>query len=298
MPLAVLAVLVVRALVTADGGWSARNLVVVNSVGRSASAHLVARNLQAHFSGGSWQCVAMVWANIALFKQVLHPIRCKLYVSPRARWGQFLALLTPALVRPYEHIAILLDDVFVPSSGPYSVSVEHLLRSVRKHSLGGISPAVFGAHPKPMLPLKTGCLRQVRAIETFFTVYTRDAWLCMATILDTRNVGGCGYDFCFANMCPQFRLAVDDRSAVHHMERSPPERYIMRALSPEDKASLPASPSGGAARMHDHTDNPCADADFFAIAARHSCNYSAAFIAWDPADPKWALKCVARNSHP
>lgn len=316
----------------------ARNLVVVNAVGRLETIGHVARNVETHFSDGSWQCVVMAWANAAAAKHALRATKCELYFSPRARWGQFLAMLRPVLVQPYEHITILLDDIFVPTSGPFPVNVTGLLREMHRHSLGGISPvrallahpwleasweqprrgglilssypplrrarplapqAVFGAHPRPMLQLKTRCLRRVHALEIFFTIYTRAAWLCMVGMFDAAdsNLGGCGYDFCFPRVCPQFRLAVDDRSAVHHMERSPPERYIVRTLSPADRAGLQAAPTagGGARAIIPHTDNPCADADFSGIAGRHGCNYSAAFIAWDPADPEWAIACGSQQ---
>ncbi|KAG8467251.1 hypothetical protein KFE25_000567 [Diacronema lutheri] len=276
---------------------AARNLVVVNSAGRPETVRYIVRNVEMHFSDGRWQCLVMAWTgNGGLLKPALQSSGCDLLVSPRARWGQFLAMLTPDLVSPYEHVAILLDDVFIPASGFFAVDVQFLLRTMREQALGAISPSVFGAHVRPMLQLKTGCLRRVRAIETFFTVYTRDAWLCMARMLDSRNTGGCGYDFCFAQTCPRFQLAVDDRSAVYHMERAQPERWVVRTLSPEDRASLPLTwrpnKSISFARVP-RTDNPCADADIDLVARRHDCNYSTAFIDWDPLDPACALACKA-----
>ena len=185
-----------------------RNLVVFNSVGRESTRHNVAHSLATHFSDPTeWQCVAMVWGGHAALKMALRaaslrqaaPLACVLHVSTGARWGDFLHLLTSALVAPFEHVAILLDDVFAPGSGPFAISIPRLLETMHIHQLGGISPAIFGAHAKPMLRL-TGdkrtraCVRHVDGIEIFFSIYTREAWSCMAEALfDARNAGGCAY---------------------------------------------------------------------------------------------------------
>ncbi|KAJ1618611.1 hypothetical protein T492DRAFT_849201 [Pavlovales sp. CCMP2436] len=284
----------------------ARHLVVVNSVGRVSTMHHVAHSLGA-FAG--WECLTMVWgSDAARFKRELAsaaaPRRCRLHVWRGARWGQFLALLTSAAISSYEHIALLLDDLFVPSSGPFAVNVPALLTTMREHKLGGISPAVMGAHVKPMLPLKTGCVRRVLAIEAFFVIYTRAAWQCMARLFKPSNLGGCGYDFCFAKMCSHHRLAVDDRSAVHHLEKAYPERWVMRKLSPADRASLERSTNLSTVLLGSdvkppparrdriaHTDNPCSDSDFEGTARAYSCNYSAAFVDYEPTDPQWLLAC-------
>ena len=158
-----------------------RNLVVFNSVGRESTIHRVAHSLATHFSDSTeWQCVAMVWGHHAALKKALRtatlhqaePLACVLHVSTGARWGDFLHLLTSAVVEPFENVAVLLDDLFVPGSGPFAINVPRLLETMHTHQLGGISPAIFGAHAKPMLRL-TGdkrtraCLRQVDGIEVF-----------------------------------------------------------------------------------------------------------------------------------
>jgi hypothetical protein len=267
-----------------------KNLVVVNSVGRDSTAQHAAYAIRAHFSNVSeWQCIVMVWNASHAVEHAFTASGCELVVWQRARWGQFLHMLTPALVDRFDHIAVLLDDIFVPRTGPFAVSVPRLLRTLREHRLGGISPAVFGAHVKPMFKLTRNCLRRVRAIETFFAIYTREAWQCMARLFVASNVGGCGYDFCYATACPQFKLAVDDRSAIHHLEKARPDRWVVRKMSSEDTTSL--LPASKVSSRVWHTDNPCKDADFAAVEIKHRCNYSRAFISYEPTDSALILRC-------
>lgn len=215
---------------------SARNLVVFNSIGRVATMHHVLHTLSAHFSDPTeWQCVAMVWGRHMALKMALRatslhpdgPLACVLHVSTGARWGDFLHLLTSAVVTRFEHVAVLLDDLFAPASGPFAIHVPRLLEAMQTHQLGGISPAIFGAHAKPMLHL-TGnkraraCVRYVRGIEVFFSIYTHAAWSCMAeTLFDANNVGGCAYG---PRSRPRARAAVSATRPVRS-DRTNPSTY-------------------------------------------------------------------------
>jgi hypothetical protein len=211
-------------------------LVVFNSIGRVATMHHVLHTLSAHFSDPTeWQCVAMVWGRHMALKMALRatslhpdgPLACVLHVSTGARWGDFLHLLTSAVVTRFEHVAVLLDDLFAPASGPFAIHVPRLLEAMQTHQLGGISPAIFGAHAKPMLHL-TGnkraraCVRYVRGIEVFFSIYTHAAWSCMAeTLFDANNVGGCAYG---PRSRPRARAAVSATRPVRS-DRTNPSTY-------------------------------------------------------------------------
>lgn len=243
-----------------------RNLVVFNSVGRSSTLHHVAHSLATHFSDrAEWQCVAMVWSGHAALKMALRatsshraaPLACVLQVSTGARWGEFLHSLTSAVVAPFEHVAVLLDDLFAPGSGPFAISVPRLLEAMHTHQLGAISPAIIGAHAKPMLRLTGGtrgaraCLRHVDGIEIFFAIYTREAWSCMAEALfDLRNVGGCAYGLAPRPWPLRARRFRSPLPAAPPAERQPlpasrPPRQISASKRPP--ASTLRSPSTTAA---------------------------------------------------
>ena len=47
---------------------------------------------------------------------------------------------------------------------------------------------------------------------------TQAAWNCFygRLVLDARQPGGCGYDFCLQQACPHLTIAIDDRLQVRH----------------------------------------------------------------------------------
>ena len=79
----------------------------------------------------------------------MHPNQgnCDVIRVPGIDWGHFLQFLPPQLISlSFDHVALLLDDVFLPKFGPSSVNIPVLLQQMQKHNLKSISPALLGDH--------------------------------------------------------------------------------------------------------------------------------------------------------
>lgn len=203
------------------------NLVVINALGKSlARLYNTERNIARHFRS-NWECVAMVWASRAdVPDSDLLCLRRFCEVERRsAEWGEFLVSINPTLVNHYKHVALLLDDVFIPDG--YDVSQD--LHVMDLHNLDVMQPAIFGAHHENSGPQKKECLYSnppgTFYLEFFFTLFKAAAWSCLYnSMVQTGggNPSGCGFDVCLPVVCPNLKMGVEARSAVYHIERALP----------------------------------------------------------------------------
>ena len=60
-------------------------------------------------------------------------------------------------------------------------------------------------------------MKETRGMEHFFTIFRMEAWVHMyARLIHESNPGGCGYDLCLHQACPDLRIAVDHRFVAIH----------------------------------------------------------------------------------
>ena len=217
-------------------------LVVFNALGRPALIPIILHNLE-HFAG--WDCIVKTYlTQVALPDNdtalVALGRRCKVQRHPGFGWGQLLHTLNPTVLAAYDFLAVVLDDVFLPSSGPTPLCVECLVRSLSSHHLDVVSPVVLGAHMHALNTtvvyrnrngglthtVDTG-LYEVEVVEFFATFFTRDAWAAMWAIVhkeNKRNPGGWGYATCFRRYNPKRlrTLGVDHAMVAYHLEEAKP----------------------------------------------------------------------------
>ena len=102
-----------------------RNLACFVAVGRPGSLPAVLHNIVHHFTeADGWDCRVFVWAttqelpdNEPMLRQIA--ARCTIERHSGWSWGDFLFAITPALIdeATYAYVALLLDDVWLPSAG-------------------------------------------------------------------------------------------------------------------------------------------------------------------------------------
>jgi hypothetical protein len=152
---------------TTDTSASGRKLVLFCALGAPSAIGTVAFNVNSHFS--DWDCIVFVHAD----EQTLssdHPQMkeiaetCSIVRMPGFMWTHFLMMVTPELVRPYEHIAVVLDDIFAPIHGETRVSVPELLDNMKQHNLASISPSIQGSFWSFCRPQEQICLWKVNHI--------------------------------------------------------------------------------------------------------------------------------------
>lgn len=205
----------------------ALNLVVFVALGSKSAIATVHYNLYSHFHG--WDCIVYTHKDESeisrddlLVKEIMS--KCSVIRLPGLFWGDFQMTLAPELVQQYEHIAVLLDDVFAPTLGDTAVNVTKLLQHMRKHNMTSISPSVKGStHPSTHPKLDQPCLLRVHHIETFFQIFTRELFICRHSYLSSSNRQGWCLELCLERqMCPLIsRLAVDSSMISYHMGNVP-----------------------------------------------------------------------------
>lgn len=207
-----------------------KKLLVVNALGRVENLQYMDFAKQRHFR--DWDCLAFLYVNETVIADDNHHLQqlkvggCSIVRTPNVEWGVFLQYLPPLLVEPYDYVALLLDDMFLPDKGPQAVNIPRLLRHMQRHNVSSISPGIMGdahgiMHPKTNKKKGTHkCLVQVKFIETFCQVFTRDAWACYYSLLHAAGGRGFCYDTCFSHVCPHVTLAVDYTQTAFHLERA------------------------------------------------------------------------------
>lgn len=233
-------------------------MAVVNAYGRTSTTNLVIHNLCTHFGG--WAHVIMAYANVDVLvaalenDQAFATSNATVFQWLNAKWGTFLHLITPTRTVHFEHVALLLDDVMLPvMSGPY---VPQMLCMMSRYGIGHLQPQVEGATHKSQFSTMYHDLRRVRGVEVFFTVFTREAWSCFASMFRKWNHGGCGYDLLFHTMCPNVVMAIDYNRVLFHLGKVIP-RKDLRANMTLNEAQIvrgfDAQPVGK------YSYNPCVD---------------------------------------
>jgi hypothetical protein len=201
-----------------------RGLVVVAALGAQSRLPIVGESLR-HFDPAQWDCLALAYA--ALPQPVPHVgSRCRLETRPGWGWASLLNLTTPAVVAPYSHVFVLLDDVMLPTA---TFNLSTLIRAMAQFNTSVISPAVAGTSRSSMSvmqrpqdgppPGKRGrgwwiqpdaepqCVRAAATIEAFATLFTVEAWHCYHSMFDdsvlhdATGAVGWGYDICFKPHC-------------------------------------------------------------------------------------------------
>ena len=218
-----------------------RALVVLAALGDDRRRWQVARQaIERHFDDAPrWGCMLLAYSARAVAANGSHERylrrRCVVAVRERAFWGSLLNLTTPAVVAPYDHVLVLLDDVELSPSFDAAAFVNE----ARRYKLARASPSVvgatwasatgafqsFGADAfRRTQHAITACgraggggggggagghcsARLVPWVESFVTLYTRAAWGCYHSMFDDavlRNdtaAIGYGYDRCFGLHC-------------------------------------------------------------------------------------------------
>jgi len=207
------------------------NLLLINSIGRKENLKLALYNKVTHFPSDSWACIAFVHADESTLPDTNHHLQklenpnignCQILRLPGTQWGHFLQFVPPALVSPsYNHVAILLDDIFLPEDGPSPIHVPTLLKHMKDYNLQSISPGVRGDHHGWMDPLGQreyqNCLMNVQAIEIYFQIFTAEGWECFYHLMHYSGGKGWCYDVCFKNVCGA-SLGIDYRMVAYHTE--------------------------------------------------------------------------------
>lgn len=201
-----------------------RNLVVFVALGSTSAITTIHYNVFSHFL--EWDCIVYTYktedqisSDDPMVKEIMS--KCSLVRLPGLFWEHFLMTLTPELVQQYEHIAVVLDDVFAPTQGDTPVNVTKLLQGMKKHNMSSISPSVqYCTWPstKPR-PRDDRCIWHVEQIETFFQIFTRELFMCWHSFMHYSNIQGWCLDLCLdTKMCPSIsRLAVDASMISYHI---------------------------------------------------------------------------------
>lgn len=167
---------------------------------------------------------------------------CTVQRWPEGKWGQYMQMLPPVLLEGYTHVAVVLDDVFIP---PQPFSVPDLLWMMGTYDLGVLSPVIIGGHHKSSWTgienrtqlrgkRRRKCLFLVQGVEIYATIFTVAAWSCMYSMLDYANPGGCGIDYCMYKRCPAVRIGVDRRMVAYHLHEKMPPDWHLGGLARED----------------------------------------------------------------
>ena len=133
----------------------------------------------------------------------------------------------------------MLDDVFLPTSGPHPIRIPKLLESIEKYNLSSISPRIVGSYWSVMNAegrrhahyqgrSTRDCLVRPTIIETFSQIFTKQSWQCFYSFLHYTSGRGWGLDFCFPQYCghQSASLAVDYNMIGYHLEKSLCRRWL------------------------------------------------------------------------
>ena len=210
-----------------------KDLLVINALGDSlVRLYNVERNIVRHFTTGrygEWDCLAMVYGELSNSDLSCLMQLCEIERA-HDQWGEFLATLTPITTKHYEHVVVLLDDIFIPDA--YDVDKD--LSAMDLNGVDVFQPAVTGATNPGSRGQAKKCLYTAASsatfpnyLEFFFTFFTSNAWSCFYhSVIEKRvhnknndgNPGGCGFDVCFPVLCPHLKFGMEGRSDVYHIE--------------------------------------------------------------------------------
>ena len=255
-----------------------KNLVAFTALGTPSAIATVHHNIMRQFAhDDDWTCMLFMYVNESHIPSDEPRIlelsqHCSVVRVPGLNWAHFLLSFTPAIVQQFDHIALVLDDVFAPNEGPSPVLVPRLLERMKKHNLSSISPAIKGgfwpsSHPPPTL--QDACLRRVNVLETFFQIFTRQHWNCYHSYLHHANPQAFCMDLCMPTLCPGV-FAVDGSMVAYHMGR---QYWVDRFVPNESLGS--AKLAFGMRR-----DYPQGVVDHWDVCDKYNCSKDKDFAGW------------------
>lgn len=227
---------------TRHSATAKRNLLIVNAIGDSlVRLYNVERNVARHFDtrreGGRWDCLVNSYGSLSNEDLSCIMQYCEVQ-RQHNQWGGFLLTAIPTLIQHYAHVALLLDDVWLPDK--YDVARDIL--EMKLHGIDVMSPAVHGSNHAATKYDRNAkaCLwswpsHAPSVLEYYFTVFSAKAWSCfyhsvLQQSMSTSNKGqpesvwgnpsGCGYDTCLPILCPDLKFGIERRSDVWHIEPS------------------------------------------------------------------------------
>ena len=135
----------------------------------------------------------------------------------------FLQYIFPTFVSNYDHIALVLYDMFIPDQVLHVVDVDKMIKNMSKYNIQVMHPGIVGDTWESINNAeKEGldhCICEVQFIETYVQVFTRDGCTCFYKMLHYSGSKGWCYDICFKSQCPEFRLGQDYSMLAYHMDR-------------------------------------------------------------------------------
>ncbi|KNC82903.1 hypothetical protein SARC_04823 [Sphaeroforma arctica JP610] len=200
-----------------------KNLVVVAGA-RPQYFEVVLANVQNHFSE-KWDCLVYLYED-DIPQEFLNPLEevCFVHLLPNREWGDYLYLISPPFSDKYNHIAIMLDDVYMPATGKRRVDIPEMLYRMERHEISVLGPAIAGAHRLTNQPSSEECMYEVNDIEVFMSIYSKAAWRCAWSFMEYWNHSGWCLDICYASLCPAFKQAIDHTMVAYHLPGQKPEK--------------------------------------------------------------------------
>ena len=228
-----------------------KKLLIMNALGRPENLPFMVHAKQRHFD--DWTCIAFLYVNETKVPEnhdnlvQLRKEGCTVIRTPGVHWGIFLQYLPPVLIETFDYVAVLLDDMYLPDSGPTPINIPRLLQHIKQHNITSISPAVMGDphrilnHPYARGNDKTyaTCLTEIKFINTFLQIFTREAWSCYYNMLHYTGGRGWCYDTCLLQHCGG-RLAVDYTQVAFHLEKARSD-LLAAALANASLVYVPAA---------------------------------------------------------
>ena len=157
-----------------------RALVVLAALGDDRRRWQVARQtVERHFDDERhFDCMLLAYSARAVASNGTHERflrrRCAVAVRERAFWGSLLNLTTPAVVAPFDHVLVLLDDVELSPAFDATAFVDE----ARRYRLARASPSVASSwrtRPAwaPRRLLRSCSTRSLRASRSSGTGWAR-----------------------------------------------------------------------------------------------------------------------------
>jgi hypothetical protein len=252
-----------------------RNLVVFTALGTVSAIGTVHHNLHSHFL--DWDCIVFMHAEESYISSTEPRLveianHCSIVRLPGMMWSHFLLTLTPELTSGYQHVAVVLDDLFAPSQGENYVNVTDLLQSMQDHNISSISPAIKGSVWTSTQPRRKRCLWKVHHTETFLQIFTVPLFQCWRSFMTYSNPQGFCLDLCLEQqLCPAVAanaMAVDTRQVAYHLGR----QYMVNRYVPASNL-VGTNLSYGMRR-----DLPKGDYEIIDICTEHNCPTNASQI--------------------
>lgn len=255
-----------------------RNLAALTALGTPSAIATVHHTVMSHLAhNDDWACMLFLYVNetdISANESRILDIsqHCSIVRLPGLKWAHYLLSLTPAVVQHFDHVAIILDDVFAPNEGPSPIVMSTLLERMQHYNLSSISPSIKGAFwssSHPTYDLLHACLKQVNVLETFFQIFTRQHWMCYHSYLHHSNPQAFCMDLCSQKLCPG-TFAVDESMIAYHLGR----QYWVDRFVPN--VSLGSAKLDFGMRR----DYPKGVIDHWDVCDKHNCSKDKAYASW------------------